>query len=359
MHPNLEAGVRNLLFQCADIKTGERLLLVGEKDCQPFFDPKLCDVVAAVARSHGIDTTILLALPGNDASEFPEAVSSAMQTADVSLFFSRLGDQVRFIDSPGPGRKIMSYTLTLEHLGAWFSNIDFRVMKQIHDHLLDQIMQSTVYSIKAKNGTDLKATIRQTSSAKKPAISEFSLELFPVMIFPPVNFFDLHGRLVMEHFLLSSSTRAYADSEFYFDSPVTAIVEMSRMIDFEGDQQLIKRLKKQLERAAAITGGDPYCLNSWHTGINPYTFYNEEPYANLERWGTVAYGSPRYTHIHAAGIDPGDISIQLFDATISFDQQIFWEQGKFMFFDQPEVQTLLQQSDAQLPDASSYLGIGL
>ena len=359
MNLDIESGARNLLLHCADVKSGEKILLVGETGDKPFFDPKLCDYVGEIAHTLGFDTKTILTEPGTDASQFPQAVATAMQAADVTIFFSRLGDQVRFVQSPGPGRKVMTYTLTLDHLGSMFSTFDYHVMKQIHDSLLRQIKNSKTYRIEADNGTSLNATTAHTSDSSQTLISEFSLELFPVMIFPPVNFSNLNGQLVMEHFLLSSSTRAYEDSELQLESPVTAVIEDSRMIHFEGEDQLVDKLIKQLDRAATITGGDPYRLNSWHTGINPYTFFEGDPYSDLERWGTVAYGSPRYTHIHAAGRDPGDISIQLFDASIYFDNKAYWDRGRFVFLDQPEIQTLLGQSEFRAPDSSTRLSIGM
>jgi hypothetical protein len=42
----------------------------------------------------------------------------------------------------------------------------------------------------------------------------------------------------------------------------------------------------------------------------------------------------------------------MFDATISFDDQLFWEAGRFVFLDQPEQQELLAQYSDH-PDAFS------
>jgi hypothetical protein len=138
-----------------------------------------------------------------------------------------------------------------------------------------------------------------------------------------------------------------------------AKIENSTIVDFEGDTKEIEKVKQQFERAAKITGGEAYALNSWHTGINPYTFFDGDPYADLELWGTVTYGSPRYTHIHAAGNDPGDISIQLFDASISFDDELFWDRGKFVFLDRPEVQALLDSEEREMFNSSTIRDIGL
>ena len=355
----LQTGARNLLQNCARVSLGERVLLVGERCAAPFFDARLCDDLAQVCKQLGIKTDIVLTEPGTDAAHFPPTVIRAMQTADVTLFFSRLGDQVRFLDSPGPGRKIMCYTLTREHLAAPFAGVDYRLMQRVHDCLVARLKETETITFEAGNGSSMVTEVPHHAGGEQALLIDFSLGLFPVMIFPPVNFHRLNGQLVLEHFITSSSTRAYADSVLILDTPVVARIEDSRMVDFAGDAVLVKRLRAQLERAAAITGGDAYRLNSWHTGINPYTFFDGDPYADLERWGTVAYGSPRYTHIHAAGKDPGDISIQLFDASIRFDDQLIWNLGRFDFLDSPEVHALLDPDERELLNASIRLEIGV
>ena len=131
------------------------------------------------------------------------------------------------------------------------------------------------------------------------------------------------------------------------------------MVSFSGPPNLVNKLEAQLKRAASITGGDPYKINSWHTGINPNTFFMGDPYEDLERWGTVAYGSPRYTHMHAAGIDPGDLAFHIMDATITFDNQILWDEGRFVFLDRPEVQALMNPEQQALLNSSVLNSIGL
>jgi len=355
----IEAGARNLLLNCAEVEPGDSILLVGEHSESAYFDPRLCDDVAQVARGLGVEARVILAEPVANASQFPQSISDAMLAVDKTIFFSRLGDQVRFLETPGNSKKIMCYTLTRKYLASPFASASFKTMKKIHDLLTRKIIGSKYYRIESSDGTRLDSEIIHDSQSTKPAVTEFSLELFPVMIFPPVNFCNLNGQILLRDFLLSSSTREYADSVLILKSPVMAKIEDSRLVGFEGDSMEITRLKQQLERAAKITGGDAYALNSWHTGINPYTFFDGDPYADLELWGTVTYGSPRYTHIHAAGNDPGDISIQLFDASISFDDELFWDKGKFVFLDSPEVQALLDSGERELLNSSTIRDIGL
>jgi hypothetical protein len=354
---NFETGAENLLLNCAQAKSGDRVLLVGEQCESPYFEPELCEGVAQVAQKLGMVARVVMAAPVEDARQFPKLVSDSMMDVDQTIFFSRLGDQVRFLETPGKSKKIMCYTLTRGHMSSPFASTNFYAMKQIDDLLTKEIKAATSYSIKTDCGTSLSSEIYHGSDSSKSAMTEFSLELFPVMIFPPVHFQNLCGRLVLKDFLLSSSTRAYEGSALILNSPVIVDIENSRIIDFEGDEKDIDRVKRQFERAASITGGDAWRINSWHTGINPHTFFEGDPYADLERWGTVAYGSPRYTHIHAAGFDPGDISIQIFDASISFDGKLLWDEGRFVFLDRPEVQALFSEGDNF--DSSAVMSIGL
>ncbi|MGB3315202.1 MAG: hypothetical protein WBB85_12380 [Albidovulum sp.] len=351
-----ELGVRNLLLICAGARPGDRVLLVGESGPSPYFEPGLCDAVAGVARHLGMTAEVVIEPPVADADHFPAAVREAMTRTDRTIFFSRLGDQVRFALGPGQSPAVMTYTLSQKYLGHAFATADFAAMKAMHDALLDLILGAESYRISGACGTDLTGRVRK---GRKDAVADFALELFPVMIFPPVVCDDLNGVLVIQHFVSSSSTRAYDDSVLILDAPIRVTVEKSRMTAFEGPEGLVTRLKSQLERAAGLTGGDPWAINSWHTGINPNTFFEGDPYADLELWGTVAYGSPRYTHLHAAGRDPGDAAFHLMDATISFDGKAVWDRGRFVFLDRPEIQALIAPEHRASLNASVLQTIGM
>ena len=349
-------SVRNLLLECAEAKAGDRVLLVGEEGENPYFASDLCEAVAQVALRLGMVPEIVKTRPVADASAFPDVVRSAMEQADHTIFFSRLGDQVRFDLPDNKAKAVMTYTLNLDYLAAPFASVSFDVMKQIHDALLDMILASKTYHISGPCGTDL---ISEIKVGRTKAVSDFALKLFPLMIFPPVNCHKMNGILAIKNFVTSSSTRAYEDSVLVLDHPIMAKIADARIIDFEGPASLIARLKSQLERAASLTGGDPYLINSWHTGINPGTYYKGNPYADLELWGTVSYGSPRYTHMHTAGIDPGDAAFHMMDMTIAFDHQLIWDEGRFVFLDMPEIQELMTPQQRGLLNSLVRHDIGL
>ncbi|MDW4551229.1 hypothetical protein R5H32_17875 [Defluviimonas sp. D31] len=352
----LERGVRNLLQGCARIREGDRVVLVGETGDDLYFDPALCGAVAEIAGRMGMAAEVIMAAPVADATQFPDEVRAAMERADRTIFFSRLGDQVRFSLPEGRAKAVMTYTLDPGYLAAPFATADFVVMKRMHDALLERILAARECRIAGDCGTDL---ISRIKPARGDAVAEFALELFPVMIFPPVICHEMTGTLAIRHFVTSSSTRAYEDSVLILDEPIMARVEASRMVAFHGPDDLVARLKTQLERAAALTGGDPYRINSWHTGINPGTYFKGDPYADLELWGTVAYGSPRYTHMHAAGRDPGDAAFHLMDLTIAFDGEVLWDRGRFIFLDRPEIQAMMNAEQREFLNSSVLNDIGL
>ena len=350
-------GVKNLLFSCAGARRGDRVLMVGEAGAQTYFEPELAVEAAEAARNLDMQAAHMLAEPGACAQSFPSEVSDAMTQADVTVFFSRLGDQVRFLESPGNGSKVMAYTLTRQHMASSFGTTDFAVTEQMLDRLMQVVSAASRYRICKPDGTDLASELKMGGA--ECDLQPFSLKLFPTMIFPPIGFRNLNGTFVVDQFTLSTSTRAYDDSVLMMKEPVRLTIVNGRIDAFEGSDDMVHALNRQLNRAARITGGDPLRLNSWHTGINPFTFFVGDPFADLERWGTVAYGSPRYTHIHAAGHDPGDLSFQLFDASIAFDDEWIWKDGRFVFLDRPDIRKMLDISGQSHLTADIRYEIGI
>ena len=354
---DLRRGARNLLRNCAGGKPGDRVLIAGESGPNPYYEPELVQAVGQVAAELGMEPVCLLEDPPESATDFPLNVAEVMRDADVSVFLSRLGDRVRFAPLQGQGTKVMCYALSRDYLASAFGTTDHTATEAVLALLTATISGASRYRIRTTDGTDLVADL--PTGGGESNLIPFSLKLFPTMIFPPIRFRGLNGMLTVSRFVLSSSTRSYDDSVLMVPSPIRATLEDGLMTEFSGEAKMVDAFRSQCERAAALTGGEPFRLNSWHTGINPFTFYDRDPYADLERWGSVAYGSPRYTHIHAAGRDPGDISIQLFDASIGFDGEWLWRDGRFVFLDRPDVRELLDSSGQTHVTSDVCLDIGV
>ena len=343
--------------RCVKIAAGETLLLVGETGEDAYYDSDLCMAVKHAADGLDVFVQIEFARPVADAVNIPHAVLDKMIEADATVFFSRLGDQTRFTGSPGTGRKVMCYTLTKAHLASLFATIDHYKMTQMLELLKAHIVACDSYRIRTRCGTDLVGEMVSDKSLE--ATREFHLELFPVMIFEPIRCHNLNGSMTISGFITSTSTRAYDNSVLKIDAPVKALIKDSMITSFDGDRKTVRQVIRQLEKAAELTGGDPYALHSWHTGINPSTFFEGNPFDNLEKWGTVAYGSPRYTHFHGAGLEPGDAAFSLMDATIEFNGEPIWQDGRLLFLDTLEVRSLFTPLERAVLNSRYRVDIGI
>ena len=114
-----------------------------------------------------------------------------------------------------------------------------------------------------------------------------------------------------------------------YKAPVSDMLfTLNRIAGFAGPPALVARVKAQFERVASLFGGSRDIVNSWHAGINPFTWFLPPALSNIDRWSAISFGSPRYAHFHMCGSPPGDICGQLFDMTITFDDEVIWNHGQ-------------------------------
>ena len=81
-------GARNLLINCAAIKPGEKVLIVGEEGDQAYYDKSVCALISEEAVRLGAHAEVLIAPETNGPEDFPENVSNAMKTTSCSIFRS-------------------------------------------------------------------------------------------------------------------------------------------------------------------------------------------------------------------------------------------------------------------------------
>jgi hypothetical protein len=340
-------GARNLLRGCVGLKEGETVLIVREPAAERQYEEGLAAFVAEQAREMGAVLSLIEAPVSRGPETFPKTVLAAMEVVDHTIFFSRIGDQLRFRALPGLGSKTMTYTLDFDHLGDAFSRVPFAFLQEIQRRIVGVISGAKHYTIECPRGTRLTGTPSQVSNKtiapEGGVIRQFTLDNFPVMIFPPLSTRGLRGRLVLTQALTSTSIHRYGDSVLPLRSPVTLDIDNGRILSFGGDPIIVQQVERHFDRVGEIVGGDPRAVNSWHTGINPATFFSRRALSDMDRWGSIAFGSPRYTHFHMCGDDPGDVCGQLFDATIAFDNEVLWDKGRLAFLDRPDIRSLMAE----------------
>lgn len=355
---HLEAGFENLLSNCAGVRTGQSLLVVVEPDDR-FYRDDVGQRLASFALQRGLHVTVVAQPLMNGPEQFPPLLLARIAKADHTVFFSRLGTQGRFLTFPGSGTKIVAYTLDATSLASPFASLPYAFLQAVHDRLVQKIAASSSYRITCPQGTDLRADLRHGISQQPDVLTPFTVRNFPLMIVPPISAHTLTGTLALSLAILSTSTHAYPDPILPLDSPLLLQIDQGRITGFGGQASQAARARQHFERVAKEVKGDPYSVNSWHTGFNPGTFFEGRAQDDLSRWGHVAFGSPRYTHFHMVGSDPGDVCGSLFDATISFDGELLWQDGRLAFLRSAEGEALARAHAVplELLDLSPSIGL--
>ncbi len=341
-----DAGARNLLQTCIGVKPGDSVLLVGENGPKAFFDPAICDLIADSVWAMDAEAEIFIAPEIDGPDDFPADLSDLIAQKDHTIFLSRIGDQVRFSDMSGGGSKTMCYLRDADYLGDAYSRVPYGVFAEVLPLLMAEFDVVETITLRCPKGTDLTIDmqgIRPDFDDGKGPATDFTVKLFPILIYPPITCSGMTGRIALGDWLMSTSTTLYDDSLMTLTSPLIATVESGRIVRIDGDRDEVQRVERHLLNLAGNDADAAFKLNSWHTGIYPRTFYRGDPAENIESWADIVFGNPRYTHIHMCGADPGHVALSLFDTHIEFDGVPFWKDGDFKFLQRPECQALLDK----------------
>ncbi len=322
-----QAGARNLLVNCAGVRTGDQVLIITEPDHLNHYDPAVARCIAEEARKLGARTKVIVTEPVGGPEAVPSWLLEEISQAAHTIFLNRIGDQLRFAPLPGAGSKTVCYTLDLDYLGSAFAVSPYEVWVNVQQQVVARIARATRYSIRCPLGTDLTAESAD-GVAELSSATGFTVKNFPLMIVAPVSAKHLSGTLVLSHAMTSTGVHGYEESVLPLESPVELTLDNGRITQFAGRPALVARVRAQFERVASLFGGSRDVVNSWHAGINPFTWFLPPALSDIDRWSAISFGSPRYAHFHMCGSQPGDICGQVFDATIAFDDVVIWNHGQ-------------------------------
>lgn len=335
-----QAGVRNLLVNCAQVRAGDRLLIAYEPATLGYFDSDILDDVSAGAASLGLDITLRDVGFAPTHSELPAEILGELDQFDAVLFLSRLGDQLRFSDLPKGAKFVVCFALNSTLLGSAFGTADYRAFvaaKTAVDRVMIAARQITVTCPKGTHvqgrAPDGHVVATDTSSVR-----------FPMSVFSPVPAAGFSGRVAMPGFLTGTGSRYYEDYTIEFDGPLFAIFQAGQLTGFDGAAADVAKANAQYDRVAARFGLARNVVHSWHAGIHPGCGFPWDIRAQYERWGGAAFGNPRILHFHTSGAEaPGEISWNVIDPTVVVDGLTLWENGQFHLDRLPEGPDILAQ----------------
>jgi len=338
-HLDLTAGADNLLLNCVAAQPSERLLIVREDSRHGYYDCTVSAFVADRARVLGLDVReIEVGAPGVD-RDLPNDLMQAMATVDHTVFFARLGDQLRFDGLPGQSSKTMVYAYDAACLGSGFGTTSHVLMREVKAYVERRLMLAENIEVTCPLGTEL---VGSPVAFTDDDDGDVKVNRFPMTIFKPVPAVDFSGRIALSRWLIGSGSRYYQPFEVRLDETVFAILEHGRVVGFDGSKAVIAKVREHHAKVGKMFGIDPFLVHSWHAGIHPQTFYPLPADHNPARWSALAFGSPRYLHFHVCGDNPpGEICWTVIDPTVKLDGAPAWERGRLVLAETFEAKAIM------------------
>ena len=140
-------GARNLLVNCAGIKPGEKLLIVGEDSDEAYYDKSVCELIAEAALGLGAQAEVVIAPDTNAPRTSPRRCPTQCSGPPVPSFVARLGDQLRFCSLPGEGRKAMCSLPDIDYLADPFARNHYEILRRVNAAMESAIDRAGTYRI--------------------------------------------------------------------------------------------------------------------------------------------------------------------------------------------------------------------
>ena len=317
----LNRGARNLLVNCAEIQSGQTVLIVHEDPALGWYDAEAPTAVARNAEALGARVTMLAApCPKTP----PPGLLDAIAQSDAVIFFARVGDRQRFCSSLDKHVCVVSYARTAAALASDFGTRDHHQMVALKDRL-DQILnEAREIRITCPWGTEI--TGKPPNSVQ---IEDVTIRRFPWCMPAPVRASGFSGVVALRGWLTPTGSRAYEPPCLALEEVLFAKIENGRITGFEGSPPQVDKVVAHYERVAAAFEIDPYAVHSWHPGIHTGCSFDGTASEDPDLWANSVFGSPRWLHFHTCGnYAPGEICWMVHEPTVIIDGQAIWLSGE-------------------------------
>jgi len=333
----IEAGLRNLLADCAGIKDGQRVVLIHEEG-NPAVEREVVEAIEQGARALGANVTSLgfgERLAGPEA--IPPHIVEAMTQADVTVLSHYMGAMLRLRPPIGAGVHVLNYATNRNVLASRWATVPYGVWREAGDAVARELRGAGTWRVTCPLGTDLRGSV--TPPPASASSQPFTVLTFPIGTHNPIRSHGACGRLVIR-WLASSANHDIGDG-LVLRSPVTAEVRDDRIVNLEGDAGEIAKAESLLHGLGQKNGVDPMLINSWHAGINPQARPYCDPAQDLNHWQLMSHNNPRLMHFHAVGqAMPGEVSLPVVDPDIWLDDRLLWRRGEFLLLESSAIQDI-------------------
>ncbi|MDN5785672.1 hypothetical protein [Pseudorhodobacter sp.] len=321
-----DLAVNNLLTHCARLRAGDRLQIVAESAEFGYFDGITARQVAQAAQARGIETSLVMVPFREVIKPISDHDAALMAAATCTIFFARLGDQMRFRALPAETSAIVCYTLDMASFCSTYGAAHYAAYEALKYAIDDMVSTASDLSVTCPLGTDFRGPGPGTALKDR---GDVSIKRFPMSVFAPVPAARFSGRAALAGFLMGTGSRYYAPYGCALLAPLFACFKDGRLTHFEGRPDDVARANGHVADIAARFDLDALAVHSWHAGIHPGCAHPLPVHEDYLKWSGAAFGNPRVLHFHTCGAEPpGEISWNVIDPTIRIDGVPVWENGR-------------------------------
>lgn len=328
-------GVLNLVGHCAQVKPGEKVVVVNERGK---IEEALLTLITDALRDKGALCTPLWVEPessnppGGSSVFFPRAVIEEIVSADKVI--SSIRDEVFFKHLSKAEKVPLVVThlfSTLEDMASEHARYHWAMGRAIYDLLENDIFRvGASWKITSPSGTEISGSTDQVSTRTRYRDEQTApfLRSFHSGAYRPVATAEAEGVIVCEYTGGASRLPCY-------DPPVI-YVEKNEITRIEGGRHLrrwLDQYRSGLEEKVQRFGEAARVLDSWHGGANPKAECIP---------GIVGNGGTRMMHFHlgrTTGKSGDYLAAEISHHTLEIDGKKVYENGKLAILEHPKVKS--------------------
>ena len=232
---NLKKGVKNLLYNCANISKNETLIIILEDPALGWYKKDIAVAVLIEAEETGIKTTILeVDGPQNDSKN---KLTETINDFDCTIFFARIGDQDRFDTSSFKTKRVMSYARSAENLASKFGCTHHQSLLEFKKAINTIFAKGGNIQITCPLGTHFSGEINKSNIEENLDVGVLR---FPMLVPTPISANAFSGKVVLSKYLTPTGSKVYEPASIALSEDVLAIVEKGKISHFEGDKETVK-----------------------------------------------------------------------------------------------------------------------
>lgn len=302
-------AVQNLVFDCAEVRPRNRVLILNEVDA---VESEVADLIEAAVRASGADAAVAWHDPISVDAGVPKDLVGAMLAAHRIIFNGRISRTL--LDRHFKGRQIVrinNYARTMQALTAADAQYSWRSVMATFRRIETIVETASRWHLASDKGTDLHGTIgNPTLIADAYFAREIEgtrwIRVFPGEVYAPVGSVDAEGTIVVEY-INNRDQVAWA-------SPIELHIRNNRIVDIMGgDSSRRSAFEAMIDANVGRYGDAALVVDSWHGGMNPKA---RSPGADGSLYG--AGTSPAMMHVHLGRVlDP--ISAGILRPTVRVD----------------------------------------